>query len=185
MTRRHRRRSAWAVSKVVDSRLALRVSYLGMRRTTGFLLLLAAGTVVGCRETPLGPDTSTIRLEATIGRSTIAVGDTTSFVFGVRNVGARTVRLTFGSGCQVLPYVTAEPADQVVFPGGGGWFCTDVITELVLPPGASHTGAVVLRGGSEATSAEVPLPPGEYRAFATLADPHYALRSEVLMFTVR
>lgn len=153
-------------------------------RTT-IALFLVATTTTGCRETPVEAVIESIRLEARIGRTTLLAGDTTSFVFSVQNVGAHTVRLTFSSTCQVVPYVAASLTEEVVYPHGGNWYCATVVTELVLPPGATRTRSVVLRGGSVAAYPEVSLPPGEYRAFAALAEPRYGVRSNVLSLTVR
>ena len=130
---------------------------------------------------PLDP----LRLDVVAARTTIGVGDTTTVRFRLSNTGGDTVRLTFSSGCQVLPYV-ADADHQVVYPGGGGWFCTTVITHLELAPGAQQVVPLVIHGGSPAAPgyANVPLDPGQYWLYAALEQPDHP-RSESLRFTVR
>jgi hypothetical protein len=148
------------------------------------LALAVAG--VACRgdrllRAPFDP----LRLDVVAARTTIDVGDTTTIRFRLSNTGGDTVRLTFSSGCQVLPYVT-DADHQVVYPGGGGWACITVITHLELAPGAQKIVPLVIHGGSPADPgyANVPLDPGEYWMYATLEQPGHP-RSESLRFTVR
>ena len=161
----------------------------------GYILLMtepsdiALALVVACAacggerllRSPLDP----LRLDVVAARTTIDVGDTTTVRFQLTNAGGDTVRLTFSSGCQVLPYVT-DTDHRVVYPGGGGWFCTTVITYLELAPGAQQVVPLVIHGGSPAAPgyANVPLDPGQYWMYATLEQPDHP-RSESLLFTVR
>jgi hypothetical protein len=152
-----------------------------MRKTV--TLIAAAALLAACGSGSLGPQHESLKLDASIGRSTIALGDTTSIVFRLRNLGSDSIALSFSSSCQVLPYITTG-ADQVVSPSGGEWGCYQVVTNLVLGPGAEKVTSVLVRGGAQATYPGVPLLPGEYRAYARLAHPDFPLRSATIDFRV-
>jgi len=148
------------------------------------LVALSAALLVACGNDGLAPEGGPLRLEATIGRSTIGVGDTTSIVFRLRNVSRETVALSFPDSCQVVPYITTPRVDEVVYPSGGAWGCLTVITQLVLAPGAEHVTKVLVRGGAQPMNPAVPLVPGEYRAYARLEHPSFPLRSVSIAFRV-
>ena len=156
-----------------------------MIRPSHVALALAVACVACGGESLFRAPLDPLRLDVMADRTTIDVGDTTTVRFQLSNTGSETVRLTFSSGCQVLPYVT-DAAHQVVYPGGGGWFCTTVITHLELAPGAQQVVPLVFHGGSPAAPgyANVPLDPGQYWMYATLEQPDHP-RSESLLFTVR
>jgi intracellular proteinase inhibitor BsuPI len=156
-----------------------------IKRLIPALALVLAGAACG-GEHLLWPSSSPLRLEVVAARTKIAVGDTTTVLFRVRNSGGETVRLTFGSSCQLLPYI-ARTDHQVVYPDGGHWVCLDVITELVLAPGEQKVAAIVIHGGSPAASgySNVALEPGQYLMYATLSLTDAAQRSESLVFTVQ
>ena len=138
-----------------------------------------------CRLDSLGPQQRALRLEGAIGRPTIGVGDTTSLIFRLRNVSRQPVTLTFSSSCQVLPYITARQTDQIVYPGGN-WLCLTVVTSLTLAPGTEEVITVLVQGAApgHANPPGVPLPPGEYLAYARLARSDFDLRSDAVPFTV-
>src|SRR2546422_11551381 len=87
-----------------------------MKRTYGFVIL-AAALLMACGNDGLGPQSGPLRLEAAVGWSSLRLGDTTSLVFRLRNVGNESLVLTFSNTCQILPYITIS--DQVVYPSRG------------------------------------------------------------------
>lgn len=156
-----------------------------MTRPSDVALALAAAAAACGGESLLRSPLDSLRLDVIAARTTIAVGDTTTVRFRLSNAGGDTVRLTFSSGCQVLPYVT-DTDQLVVYPEGGGWACITVITHLELAPGAQRVIPLVIHGGSPAAPgfANLPLEPGQYWMYATLEQPDHP-RSESLLFTVR
>ena len=156
-----------------------------MTRPSHVALALTVACVACGGETLLRSPLDSLRLDVVADRTTIDIGDTTTVRFRLSNTGGDTVRLTFSSGCQVLPYVT-DADHQVVYPGGGGWACITVITHLELAPSAQQVIPLVIHGGSPAAPgyANVPLDPGQYWMYATLEQPDHP-RSESLLFTVR
>jgi hypothetical protein len=154
-----------------------------MKRATGFMIL-AAAVLTACGNDGLGPQRGALRLEATIGRSSIRFGDTTSLVFRLRNLSSDTVALTFSNSCQILPYITTR-RDQPVHPSSGDWGCYAAITGLTLAPGAEKAISVLVRGGAPGTYPGVPLLPGQYLAYARLEHPDFPLRSVTVAFSVR
>ena len=123
--------------------------------------------LAACGSDTLGPHSVPLRLEGSIGKSTLRLGDTTSVVFRLRNVGQDTLALNFGSSCHVLPYIST-PSGEVVYPDGGWWGCLAVLTSLTLAPGAERVTSVLIRAGADGTHSEVPLPPGQYQVYARL-----------------
>ena len=128
-----------------------------------------------------------LRLELSLDRSTIPVGDSGSVTIRLRNETARAVRLEFGSTCQILPFIETA-AGAIQYPGGGAWGCGAMLTSLEVPGNGVVTRTLVVRGvaGSEGTS-PVSLPPGGYRAYALLGAtaPGVELRSPTVAFEVR
>ena len=122
-------------------------------------------------------------LEGSVGRSVLGVGDTTSVVFRLRNAGAARLDLLFSSSCQVVPFITARDRDEVVYPDGGWWGCAAVMTPLALEPGEEFVTSVVVRGGVSGPG--VPLPVGQYLAYARVEHPSFPLQSEPLSILVR
>lgn len=155
-----------------------------MKLSTCLLTLLAAAATA-CHSEGVGPQTGALRLDATIARSTIALGDTTSIVFHLRNLGADSVTLRFLNSCQILPYIATEEAEHMVYPSGGDWGCYEVLTSLTLAPGAEKTHTVLVRAGAQQSYPAVALLPGQYVAFARLDHPDYPLQSARLSLTVR
>src|SRR5512143_663495 len=100
-----------------------------MTRHSDVVLALAVACAACRGESLFRSPFDPLRLDVVAARTTIDVGDTTTVRFQLSNTGGDTVRLTFSSGCQVLPYV-ADADHQVVYPGGGGWACLTVITHL-------------------------------------------------------
>lgn len=132
-------------------------------------------------------DLDGLRLELSLDRSMIAVGDSGLVTIRLRNETNGAVRLTFGSTCQILPYIETN-AGVLRYPGGGAWGCGAMITSLEVPGSGVVTRTLVVRGGAEAVGgAPVSLPPGGYRTYAVLGAtaPGVELRSPTLAFEVR
>ena len=157
--------------------------------TVGCRVLAGALALASCSPAPTEPGSNAgpLRLEATIGRASLAVGDTTDLVFQLVNTSARAVTLNFGSSCQVLPYIRVAETDEVVHPTGGSWGCFAVLTQLTIPANAAHVVRVSLRGGAPqpAIYAGTPIAVGRDVAAAEAASAEYQLRSEPVVFTVR
>ena len=112
--------------------------------------------------------------------------ETDTLTFRLRNLTARTVSLTFGSSCQVLPYIE-DVNDGVVYPHGG-FFCLTVITTLTLPAFGETTMIQPFRGDTVHTPGSgTVLAPGSYRAYAALDQnsEHAELRSNAVAFTIQ
>lgn len=141
-----------------------------------------------CGNSPdLGPQDGALRLEVTVARSVIAIGDTTAAVITLRNLSAHLITVTFSSSCQILPYIRAQPSDTIVYPRGGEWGCLAVITELVLAPRAERHEALLIRGGTgtDAGFRGIALERGEYRIHATLASGEYPLHADPVPLTIQ
>ena len=161
-------------------------------RLIHFVATHAVAALTACASDAVGPESGSLRLEATIGRSVLQTGDTTSLVFRLRNVGDTTVVLGFGTSCQVLPYITTSHK-AAVYPSSGNWGCLAVVTRLSLDPGAEKVITVLVRGGADVGTPgsyfgsipnAVPLLPGAYLAFARLEHPDVTLRSVSVSFRV-
>ena len=154
-------------------------------KQTGILaasILLA----VGCGELPTVSVHDGLRLELTHLPAVILVGDSATVTIRLRNETARSVRLEFGSSCQIMPYIETE-AGAVIYPDGG-WGCATVLTTLDVPARGVVTRTVVIRGTLQPDGRFGPsLPPGRYRAYAAL-DPNagrLSLRSQSVAFEVQ
>jgi hypothetical protein len=142
--------------------------------------------VVTACSSPTSPaENGPVRLRGDITQSTIARGDSATITFRLENTTTSSIVLNFNSGCTVLAYITDRQSGQVVYPSGGGWGCTAVLTSLELPPGSTRTVDVVVRAADTAAPTLVALEPGRYDAYATLEDTNYKLRSGAIAFTVQ
>jgi hypothetical protein len=140
------------------------------------LALPALLALAGACADPSAVDSDTqdgLVLAVTASSASITPGDTVRLVAHLANRNDFPVRLGFSSGCQVLPYVEG-PDGTVVYPYGGGWACTAVLTALELAPGEVKEQVfkwTAQRSGRDPqTSRPVnsPLPAGEYRAYVVL-----------------
>jgi hypothetical protein len=159
---------------MVRSRLRLAAALLG-----------SAVVLAGCNHGPgLGP--GALRLTVYPARSVITVGDSTTVVVSLRNLGADSVSVTTG-GCPVLPYITAQPSGQIVYPGGGNWGCITVIRRFTLAPGAEQAETLLVRSGGLRITAPAPvsLDRGRYLIYATFSAFELSLRSESVPLTVQ
>lgn len=149
-------------------------------------LLGPAVTLAACDHGPgLGP-WSRVVLSATAARSVISAGDSTRIVFSLRNLGPESVSLTTG-GCSLLSYIDAQPSGQIIYPGGGSWFCMTMISRFTLAPGAERAETLLVRGGAYSVAAHpvVSLDRGRYLAYATFSSVEVSLRSESVSLTVQ
>ena len=167
-----------------------------MTRALCFTIALTAA-LTACDDDGVGPRSGPLRMTASIGRSTLGYGDTTSIVFRVRNDGPDTVRLGFPSSCALLPYITTWSGDPL-YPGGSDWRCLGVITTVTIPPGDALVRAVPVRGGESTIQSGIGAQAnavgasggytarrGEYRAFARFVNLVYPMVSPVVHFRVR
>ena len=153
-------------------------------RLVTFIVLLT--TAMACAKKPApGTDgrASPLVLEAAVDRAEIAGTDTTTATFRLRNQSRDTVRLSFSSGCQIVPNIVEHGSGN---PVALGTMCSMALTELVLAPGTESTTSLLI-GGREAVGVDdhARLAPGEYRVFATATSSSATLRSEDVRLTVR
>lgn len=161
-------------------------------------LLTGVLLVAGCGDDATSPrsirqvtELGGLRLEIDVERTTIALGDSGTLTMRLRNPTAEAVRLTFGSSCQIMPYIE-NAAGAVQYPGGGAWGCAAMITSLDVPAGGAVTRTLLVRGVPAADGVRgSSLPPGRYRAYALLEgisegfSDHFQLRSPTIEFEVR
>ena len=129
--------------------------------------------------------TTHLRFETAVSRSPIAVGDTATLLFRLRNLGPKAITLRFGSTCQVFPHVARQETGEPVYPSGGLPVCGAMVTYLTIPAQGERLIPLQVRGrtGTEAARRQV-LTPGDYVAYSTLAGP-FALKPDTLAFSVR
>jgi hypothetical protein len=163
------------------------------------IAILLASLVAACdalTSEPAGAEARGLLLSVEASPAEAAPGDTVRIVARLRNQNPREVRLRFGSGCQILPYVE-DAAGQVVEPQGGGWFCTAALTSIRLGAGQTETRSFYWTGqrvvGQEPGTflpIREPLPAGEYRVHVTLGDAEMdgrriSLRTPAIPLTLR
>ena len=147
--------------------------HLVLRRICLALIAVVAACQRDITTSPIEPEITLpngLLFRATISRNVIAVGDTALLRFELKNPRPVAVTLTFGSGCPTLPYITR--GDEIVYPSGGGWMCTAVVTRLELAPGESRFHDVVVHGGEvqPAIHTGAFLPVGSFSAYAELTN---------------
>ena len=144
-------------------------------------------TLAGCRDGPASPSREgPLRLSASSTRAVVTAADPATLTFRLENTGSAAIRLTFSSSCQLMPYIAEIGTGEIVYPGGGGWVCLTVMTELTLPPGGAETKTVQVRAaGTSGSGLAAVLSPGVYRAYAQLEDLDYRLRSRSILIQVR
>jgi len=154
-----------------------------------FRIVMVACALVGvvacgaALTTPSEP--SGLRLTGRISAAEIAPGGTATFTFQLENLSSRPVTLTFSSGCQMMPYITARRTGDFVYPSHGSWVCTTVITSLDLPAFGSLTKEVQIKAAQAADFPYVALTPGEYLAYAKLEQGAKSIQSDPVAFAVR
>ena len=112
-----------------------------------------------------------LEITTSVTPTTINIGGQGTMTIKLHNPKTTTVRITFTSGCQVLPYISAGQ-NQLVYPSGGGWGCPAVMTTLTLAPGTDYIRTTTILGGAPAvgTFQGAALSSGRYVAFAEIAD---------------
>jgi len=142
-----------------------------VRRWTAVAVLAA----FACSEPSSGPRTllrdTGVQTSASVSRTSIEPGQETELTVTLANPTSEPVTLHFGSGCQVVAYVT-DHAGTVIAPAGGGWVCVAVLTQLTLGPGETKTYTWGWAGGSDFASQLSQAgsePPGNYYFYATMA----------------
>lgn len=150
-------------------------------------LLVPVVALAACNhERALGPQAGALRLSVTPARSVLSLGDSTTVVVSLRNLGADSVSLRAG-GCPILPYITAQPSGQIVYPEGGNWFCIDILARFTLAPGAEQAETLLVRTGAVSSAAHPPvsLTRGRYLVYATFSSLEVSLRAESVPLTVQ
>jgi hypothetical protein len=157
-------------------------------------LLCTALSAVGCSDQthdPWSPRGLTaldgLRLEVSIDRAVIPVGDSAVVTMRLRNTTAVAVRVDFGSGCQIMPYIETS-GGALQYPGGGAWACSAMMTRLDVPANGAVTRSIVVRGASSPSGGwPLALTPGSYEAYARLGDTSsgFELRAPTVPFEVR
>jgi hypothetical protein len=124
-----------------------------------------------------------LRLTAQITVTPVPPGQVATITIRLENVGSETVNLTFNSGCQILPFIRAT--NRIVYPAGGTWACTTMVTQLSLRPGGVEVREVRIRATDTPGQADVALAPGNYDAFARLDDTQFRLESSPVPFVIQ
>jgi hypothetical protein len=146
-------------------------------------VLIAAATA--CNDPTRPIEDEDLRLRVTVAPSPVAPGQIATVTFTLENTGDETVNLTFNSGCQILPYIRVRTTNVIIYPTGGEWACTLVITQLSLHPGGSVQRVVRVRAPNTPGDADVALPPGDYQTFARLDDIRVRIETDPISFTVQ
>jgi hypothetical protein len=149
------------------------------------IALLATALSAACRDSPDAPSSQPpLRLTASITQTVVTRGSTSTIIFRLENLTSETVKIDFGSSCQIMPFISHRSDARLVYPNGG-WACLAVITELTLPPGGSVTREVLVQAAETADYPYVALSPGEYVSYAKLDDQQYRLQSAPVSFTAQ
>jgi hypothetical protein len=139
----------------------------------------------GCRQS-LAPTSSTeiganlVRLTVSASSTQVIRGFPVTIHITLVNQGTETVTLHFRDSCQINPYIH-NSAGEVVLPGGGGYICATVLTDLTLAPGDTVARDFVWTGSTTFASAMPlrPLPPGKYVFTAQVPADEATLRASV------
>lgn len=163
-----------------------------MMRTVAGIALFSLVSAMGCTSEATAPkipsEADGLRLDGSISAPILPLGQTAVLTFRLKNLTEETIRLDFGSGCQVTPFI--EHVDgRIVDPRDGSYACLAVLTSLTLAPHGEHVVTRDVFGGQFqiAIYTAVPLPKGRYRAYAMLEDNSRGieLRSTYVEFEVR
>lgn len=160
-----------------------------MRRSAvAILLCLTTAACGGFPTSPaIPPEAGGLRLEGSISSQTVRIGEEETLAFRLRNITQESIKLDFGSGCQITLFIETILGTDV-YPGGG-YGCTLAVTTITVPPGGEQLRSMRVYGGArqQAIYTGHPLPRGGYRAYAIL-EPNsrgIQLRSEFVEFEVR
>jgi hypothetical protein len=148
-------------------------------------VLLLAAAFAACDQVPTAPsDGNGLLLTAAVNPTVIERGQTGTLTLSLQNQTSRDIELSFGSSCQVMPYIAVRGTGEIVYPTGGGWVCLTVMTGLTVPAGGSVTRVTELIAAETAPHPYAALPPGEYAAYARIDSTTHKLQSEPAYFRV-
>jgi hypothetical protein len=159
-----------------------------LRKLAASLLLFTAPALYGGCDSPTTPSDERLRLVSQINRNVIPPAGIATLTFRLENVSDETITLNFTSGCQILPYIATRASNRVIYPDGGGWACTAVMTGITLRPGEVKTHEVTVQGATSLSlpaPGNVPLAAGEYSAYARVEAMGVELQSASVPFTVQ
>jgi hypothetical protein len=108
-------------------------------------------------------------LGVSVSTNRIQAGQPDTIVITATNTTDRVVSLSFGTTCQVLPFIR-QLGGAVVLPDNGDWICGQMETSLQFQPREAKRHAYVW-DGSTAWVSEMPmrfLPAGDYEIYAEL-----------------
>jgi len=148
---------------------------------------ILSAAILACERQPLAPNAAMgLALSMSATSQSIQGGQLDTLTILLSNASDSAVTLSFGSGCQVLPYI-ADAHGATVLPAGGGWFCTANITRLTLAPNERRASTLLWTGSTEFASEMPlrPLPAGRYSIWVTLTAQQVQLQSTPLSVWVR
>jgi hypothetical protein len=155
--------------------------------TTALLFCVAPLLSVAC-EPNAEPTRQNLSLTGQISQNIVPPAGTATLTFRLENVSDESVTLRFTTGCQILPFIATRERNFIVYPSGGEWGCTTVISELILRPGGSTTQEVVVFAATPLSlppPGTVPLATGEYSAYARIEATGIDIQSISVPFDVQ
>ena len=149
---------------------------------------LVAALLGACQEGPTVSRIGTpiVELSVTATKQEIRFGEADTIRVVARNTLTDAgVRLTFGSTCQILVYVS-DSRGRVVVPQGGEHSCLPVPSLLTIGASQSVTQTVVWTGGTAFTPPEsaTSVPPGVYFVTASIRASGYSTDAPAVRVTV-
>jgi len=147
------------------------------------LVLVTLASTFACAGDSTGP-AGPLVLDVSVNRAVIGIGDTANVTVRLRNRGPFPVTFTTG-GCVVLPYISAEPSGEIVYPSGGNWVCTLELRRMTLEAGGEETLQFRVRGAVDSGSGlDATLPRGSYLVQATFWSEEFRLQAEPVALAV-
>ena len=138
--------------------------------------------IVACSGDLSGPRSEAgLVLEASLSSPSIEEEAADTLTVTLTNTNPVPITLHFGSGCQIVPYVTNMIGDILV-PKGGSPVCLTVLSSRTLEPHEVQTATFVWSGSTDFSPAVLPrvLPNGVYHVFAELDAYEVQLRTDHL-----
>lgn len=154
-----------------------------------------AAILIGCGDSTAGPKppsakSTLVEVVSTMSKTTLAVGDTATFGYSVKNITTDTLTLTTDTGCQITPEL-----DQVAGPTIPDLLtlnCPGSQTVRTLAPGETAAYGLILRGYDKTKSTDLQKPgyllsSGTFDAsmFVTANELGTPVRSDWVRFTVK
>ena len=154
-------------------------------RTICMAMSAAAALCAACASSRGVPGAQApVVLTARIDRAEITAGGTAVASFRLENTTGSAITLDFSNGCQIQPFIAKRPSNDVIYPDGGSWVCTQALTSLTLPPNGATVKELSVVAGDK-TPTHVGLPAGEYSFFARVESSQYKLESGRVTLTVK